>query len=70
MENNIDPIIKQIIFLREYYLKGKYHCMADLLFILFAFSYFAYIEWTTDLLVWSNPNQTGGQPYSDTSLCG
>ena len=36
----------------------KYHCLADLLFILFGFSCFAYVEWTTVLLVWSNSNQT------------
>ena len=31
--------------------------MADLLFILFGFSCFAYVEIETALLVWSNPNQ-------------
>ena len=39
--------------------KGKkYDCTADLLFTLFRFSRFAYIELTKDLLVWSNPNQS------------
>ena len=33
--------------------KGKYHDKADL----FAFSCFALVELSTDLLVWSNPNQ-------------
>ena len=31
--------------------------MSDVLYILFGFSYFAYVEWSTVLLVWSNPNQ-------------
>ena len=30
--------------------RGKYHCMADLLFIMFG--------WTRALLVWPNPNQS------------
>ena len=47
-----------ILVPREHWLKGKYNCMADLLFILFGFSCFAYVEWTTILLVWSNPNQS------------
>ena len=42
---------------REYYLKGKYQWTADLLFILCRFSCFAYVEWTTFSLPWSNPNQ-------------
>ena len=32
--------------------------MADLLLILFGFSCFAYAEWTTVLLLLSNPNQS------------
>ena len=43
---------------REYSLKGVYCCTADLLFILFALRCFANVEWTTVLLVWSNPNQS------------
>ena len=37
---------------------GEVHHMADLQFILLWFSCFAYVEWTTVLLVWSNPNQS------------
>ena len=33
-------------------------CMAELLFYLFGFICFVYVELTTDLLVWSNPNQS------------
>ena len=45
--------------------------MADVLFILFGFSYFAYVEWPTALLAWSiQTSQTGGQLYSDTSPYG
>ena len=43
---------------------GKYHCMADLLFVLFGFSCFAYTELETYLLVWLNPNQS-----NRTSAC-
>ena len=39
-------------------LKGKYNCMADLLFILLGFICFAYAGRTTDLFLWSNPNQS------------
>ena len=35
---------------REHYLKRKYHCMADLLFILFGFSCVAYVALTKVLL--------------------
>ena len=38
--------------------KRKYHCTAVLLFYLFAFNCYAFIEWTTILFVWSNPNQS------------
>ena len=38
--------------------KGKYHCMADLLFDWFGFSCFSFLELDTDLQVWSNPNQS------------
>ena len=38
--------------------KGKYHCMADLLFDLLVLSCFAYVELDRDLQVWSNPNQS------------
>ena len=38
----------------SYFGKGKYSCMADILSYLFEF---AKVELTTDLLVWSNPNQ-------------
>ena len=38
--------------------KGKkYHCMADLLLVLFGFSYFADTESETYLLVWLYPNK-------------
>ena len=45
--------------------------MPDLLFILFGFGCFAYVEWATvylfsQILV----SQIGGQPYSDTSPYG
>ena len=43
---------------KEHLLKGKYHSMTDLLFILFGLSCFAYVEWSTALLVCSNPNQS------------
>ena len=32
--------------------------MADLLFILFGLSYFAFVELETYLLLWLNPNQS------------
>ena len=32
--------------------------MADLLFIMFGFSCFAYVELTSALLVWTNPNKS------------
>ena len=38
--------------------KGKYHYMADLLFISYGLSCFALVELATDLLVWLNPNQS------------
>ena len=38
--------------------KGKYHCMAVLLFVLFGFRCFAYAEFVTYLIVWLNPNQS------------
>ena len=38
--------------------KGKYHCMADLLFDLLVLSWFAYVALDRDLQVWSNPNQS------------
>ena len=41
---------------RKHKLKGKYHCMADRLFILFGFSCFEYVELATALFVWSNKN--------------
>ena len=34
----------------------KSYCIADLLFYLLGFSWFAYVESTTDLSVWSHPN--------------
>ena len=37
---------------------GKYHCAADLLFILFEFRHFAHVDLASALLVWSNPNQS------------
>ena len=40
--------------------------MADLLFVLFGFSYFAFAELVTDLLVCLNPNQSNRR-YSVTS---
>ena len=36
-----------------YLSQGKYHCTADLLFVLFGFSCFAYVELASALLVWS-----------------
>ena len=39
-------------------LEGKYHCTADLLFILFGFSCFGYVELASALLVLSNANQS------------
>ena len=48
--------------------KEKYHCRANLLFILCGFSCFAYVEWKTALLVWSNTNQSykrSANCYSD-----
>ena len=45
---------------------GKYHCMDDLLFIIFGL--LCYVTLTTVLLVWSKSNQSNrGQPYSNTS---
>ena len=41
---------------RKHKLKGKYHCMADLLFILFGFGCFSSVELATALFVWSNKN--------------
>ena len=38
--------------------RGKDHCTTDLLFILFGFSCFAFVELAIPLLVWSNPNQS------------
>ena len=38
--------------------KEKYHCTADLQFILFGFSRLAYVELVTDLPVGSNLNQS------------
>ena len=43
-------LIKKIPFPEN---KGKDHCTAGLLFILFGFSCFAYVELETVLLVWS-----------------
>ena len=37
--------------------KGKYHCMADLLFACLGFCCFAYVELDRALQVWLNPNQ-------------
>ena len=36
--------------------------MADLIFILFGFTCFAYVELATALLVWSNPIQSNRRP--------
>ena len=38
--------------------KRKYHWTADLLFYLFYLSWFDYVKLSTDLHVWSHPNQT------------
>ena len=38
--------------------KGKYHCTADLLFVLFGLSFFAYAEFETYKRVWLNRNQS------------
>ena len=54
-------------YCREHYLKGKYYCTADFLFILFGFRCFAYVELASALLIQSNEtSQTGGQPFSNT----
>ena len=45
--------------------KGKYHDTADL----FAFSCFALVELSTDLLVWSTVKQEVSRSYSYTSPC-
>ena len=47
-----------LLWIREIYLlcQGKDHCTAELLFCLFEFSYSAFVELTTALLVWSYPN--------------
>ena len=39
-------------------IKRKCQCMADVLFIFCGFNSFAFVEWTTVLLVWSIPNQS------------
>ena len=36
----------------------KFHCWADLLFYLFGFNCVTYVELATDLIAWSNPNQS------------
>ena len=38
--------------------KGRYHCTADLLCILFEFRCFAYVELASTLPACSNPNQS------------
>ena len=38
--------------------KGKYHCIADLLFDWLGFSCFAYVEFDTDIQIWLNPNES------------
>ena len=48
--------------------KGKYHCTADLLFVLFGFSCFAYAEIATCLFVWSNPKQSNRRPVVQWNL--
>ena len=46
-----------------------YHCMAHILFILFGFCcLFVLKEQQVYLFVQVQTSQTGGQPYSDTSL--
>ena len=44
--------------IREHSRKGKYHCTAYLLFILFEFICFAHVELVSVVLVWSIPNQS------------
>ena len=57
-----------IIVIREDYPKGELSLYRWIPFILFGFCCFAYVELTSALLVWFNPNrQTGGQLYIDTS---
>ena len=47
-----------------------YQCMADILFYLFGFSCFAYVELGTNLFGGHILNsETGGQPYRDTCPC-
>ena len=47
--------------------KGKYHCMADLLFDWLGFGCFACIEFDRDLQVCQiQTSQTGGELYIDT----
>ena len=59
-----EPEVTQLLW------KGKYHCTAVYLFYFFGFSFFAYVEWTMDLLVWSNPNLSNRRSavQCDTSL--
>ena len=55
---------------------GNYHCTTDLLF-LSGFSCFAFVELTTVLLVWSNPNLSNRRSiiltlklvFSGSSIC-
>ena len=53
---------------REQTWEGKYHCTADLLFILFGFSCFTHVELASaHLLDQIQTGKTGGQLYSDSS---
>ena len=52
IKGNVIPENTHLLF------KGKYHCMDNLLFVLFGFSCFAHDESVTYLLVWLNPNQS------------
>ena len=51
-------------------LKLKLIARCWLLFVLSGFRCFARVELETVLLVWSNANQSTGQPYTDTFPCG
>ena len=62
-----DPLILKS---GEHSFRGKYQRTADLQFILFGFSFFAFVEWIRVLLVWSNPNQSNSSSVLHPSIMG
>ena len=60
-------ILADLMYLnRELYLKAKFPFTTYLLFILFGFSCFAYVELAKKYLCGPvQTSQTGGQPYSE-----